>query len=452
MTHSATARIADTTDAALSAQALEDIVTALTNGQKPDIAAMVPAVFAAPLEKLAAAIHQRDEVDLARTVGFSMQASEAMAAVAKITGSVREVNDRSSNMAAAIEELNASVGQISTAAGSSSEEMENAALQSRESASAITNMQGASQKIAATMQSMEERVNALSRAAEQIGEFVGTIEAIASQTNLLALNATIEAARAGEAGRGFAVVANEVKALSGQTQKATEDIQKRISQLTTDMSGLLDAVGEARSAVDEGEAMSTTASEKVTEVEQLVSSNAGRMSELAGVLAEQTEATNELSENVATVAQHAQVAAGNAQEVITAVGASESLIAEQFAALDNREIKNFIRQRAKSDHFLWKKNLSEMLVGLNNITEDELVDHHSCRLGKWYDAVTDEQLRNTPAFAALVTPHQQVHDHGRKAAALFAQGDRIGASAEVEKMEAASADVVRILDELIAAG
>jgi methyl-accepting chemotaxis protein len=428
---------------------LEDVAGELVAGRRVDIEEQVPIALQKAFHIIQDAICERDKQDLARTVGFSMQASDSMASVSKITGSVREVNDRASNMAAAIEELNASIGQISTAAQSSSEEMENAAMKSRESASAINDMRGASTQISDTMSSMEDRVNVLSKAAEQISEFVGSIEAIASQTNLLALNATIEAARAGEAGRGFAVVASEVKVLSGQTQTATEDIQKHISQLSADMAELLSAVSQARGAVDQGESLSSEVSDKVNEVEGLVSSNAARMSELAGVLVEQTEATNELSENVSTVASHAQTAAENAKDVIASVGSSEALIREQFDGLDGRDIVGFVRQRAKSDHFMWKKNLSEMLVGLNNLTEAELADHHSCRLGKWYDSVDIAAIRANPAFAELKTPHQQVHDHGKRAANLFAQGDRMGAEAEIAAMEEASGKVVTCLDQLL---
>ena len=56
----------------------------------------------------------------------------------------------------------------------------------------------------------DARINALSQAANRIGDVVKLITSVAEQTNLLALNATIEAARAGDAGRGFAVVAQEV--------------------------------------------------------------------------------------------------------------------------------------------------------------------------------------------------------------------------------------------------
>ena len=79
----------------------------------------------------------------------------------------------------------------------------------------------------------DSRINALSQAADRIGDVIKLITSVAEQTNLLALNATIEAARAGEAGRGFAVVAQEVKALAAQTAKATDEIGIQIAGMQT---------------------------------------------------------------------------------------------------------------------------------------------------------------------------------------------------------------------------
>ncbi|WP_300528464.1 methyl-accepting chemotaxis protein [Maricaulis sp.] len=101
-------------------------------------------------------------------------------------------------------------------------------------------------------QVLERRVEALTDASQRINAILSTIEAIASQTNLLALNATIEAARAGEAGRGFAVVAGEVKALAGQTAKATEDIASRISALDNEVKEILEGVRASGASVARG--------------------------------------------------------------------------------------------------------------------------------------------------------------------------------------------------------
>ena len=101
-------------------------------------------------------------------------------------------------------------------------------------------------------QVLERRVEALTDASQRINAILSTIEAIASQTNLLALNATIEAARAGEAGRGFAVVAGEVKALAGQTAKATEDIASRIAALDAEVKEILDGVRGSGESVARG--------------------------------------------------------------------------------------------------------------------------------------------------------------------------------------------------------
>jgi methyl-accepting chemotaxis protein len=83
-----------------------------------------------------------------------------------------------------------------------------------------------------------ENSNYLEKLAEkslEIYKIVDKISSISNQTNLLALNASIEAARAGEHGKGFMVVADEVKKLSLESHKYSNEIQEIIDNLIENM-------------------------------------------------------------------------------------------------------------------------------------------------------------------------------------------------------------------------
>ncbi len=141
-----------------------------------------------------------------------------------ISGVAGAATGRASAAAHATEQASSNVSAVASAAEQLSASIEEIGRQVRQSAEVV---EQAGQR---TEKSVTE-IESLAAATQRIDGVLTLIQAIAEQTNLLALNATIEAARAGEAGRGFAVVAHEVKALAGQTAKATSEIGQNISMI-----------------------------------------------------------------------------------------------------------------------------------------------------------------------------------------------------------------------------
>jgi len=75
-----------------------------------------------------------------------------------------------------------------------------------------------------------------------------------------------------------------------------------------------------------------------------------------------------------------------------------------------------------------------------------LATPHHCRLGRWYDGVTDPATRALPSFQAMDAPHQAVHDAGRRALAALAADDMATAKREVAAMREASGRILHFLD------
>ncbi|MGZ3323312.1 MAG: methyl-accepting chemotaxis protein [Xanthobacteraceae bacterium] len=315
-------------------------------------------------------------------------------------------------------------------------------MSTADSASAAMDRVGNTANLAA------EKITALNEASEAIGTIVGSIDAIAKQTNLLALNATIEAARAGEAGKGFAVVATEVKSLSQQTSRATVDIRTRIDQLRVDIQTIVAAMSDCTKAAVGSRDVVASLSAAMAGVSKQVSSVTTGMAEISGILNQQTDASREIAQGVSSIAAMTEQSVKQVVAISNQLDVVHGLVGEELLNISKYSFDNKIPRLAKADHVIWKKRLADMAVGRAKLKADELADHHSCRLGKWYYRDASRDSRGHRAFALLESPHALVHQHGKQAARLFEAGDLPGALKEIQQVEAASKDVLRLLDEL----
>jgi methyl-accepting chemotaxis protein len=249
-------------------------------------------------------------VELETAAGTLTRTAETTQSLSsQVSGSSEEASTNMQSVASATEELSASVDEIGRRVRESSQIAEAAVLQAQQT---------------------DGRIGKLSRAAQEIGDVVKLITAIAEQTNLLALNATIEAARAGEAGRGFAVVASEVKSLASQTAKATDEISSHIS-------GMQGATQESVAAIKE--------------IGGTISQISGIAATISSAVEQQSSATQEIARSVQNVAQGTQEAAANIMRVnrgATETGEASENVLNSARALSTEST----RLREELDRFM----------------------------------------------------------------------------------------------------
>lgn len=397
---------------------------------------------------LADKLAQAASRNLDRAVDLSIQGNETAISAARLLTAARDVDHGTQALAAASEEMVASIRQIrSTAQGAASEAAQMRADAERGMAT-IGSASAAMGRVAATADQASQKVTALSEASEAIGTIVSSIDAIAKQTNLLALNATIEAARAGEAGKGFAVVATEVKSLSQQTSKATDDIRTRIDRLRQEIGTIVTAMSDCTGAAAESQQVVTSLGEAMASVGNRVSGVTTGMEEIADILNQQSDTSREVAEGISGIAAKTRQSVDQVMGISAQLDLAQDLVGRELQDISTFSFDGKIPRLAKADHVIWKKRLADMAVGRVKLNANELADHRSCRLGKWYYGAAAAASRGHRAFAALERPHELVHEHGKRAAKLFGTGDLAGALGEIEKVEAASKDVLRLLDEL----
>ncbi len=232
-----------------------------------------------------------------------------------VTDNATKSSDNLTTVAAASEEMLASIREIGRQVGESAKIATDAVAEAKRT---------------------DDIVKGLVEAAGQIGDVVKLINDIASQTNLLALNATIEAARAGEAGKGFAVVASEVKNLAGQTSKATDEIAGKIEAVQG-------ATGRASGSIAKVSSIIAQISEIAAGIANAVDQQSSATQEIVRNVQNASELTSAVTSSIARVSTGASETGAAAEVVLTASGG----LADQASSL-RREIESFLEQMQDS--------------------------------------------------------------------------------------------------------
>lgn len=206
--------------------------------------------------------------------------------------------DHTSSMATAVQQMVATIGEISESTSVAVEGVHQAANNAEQGRTVVETTVSNVGQLTGILSNSQQSIGSLNEHVAKIGGAVNIIQDIAEQTNLLALNAAIEAARAGEQGRGFAVVADEVRALASRTHQSTEEITRVVSDIQSQMSMVVSDIDQCN---DQGQ-QTLHASEKLdSSLQQIIADMhaiQGNSERIASAIEEQGIVMNQVSDSI----------------------------------------------------------------------------------------------------------------------------------------------------------
>jgi methyl-accepting chemotaxis protein len=319
----------------LIAPRLDRVKNALEAMAKKDMTVCLEKTGSDELGQLADALNSTTASMRSVLQSFAQGADTISAATTEIStravqsaGNAHTESGKINQIAAAAQEMTATIGEISHNA-------ENAASASRESAQTADQGGAIMQAAAATMERIASATNtvstkmtSLAHRSEEIGKVVSVIQEISEQTNLLALNAAIEAARAGEHGRGFAVVAGEVRRLAERTKSATEEIAGTIHSIQDETRATLQVMQDSHTAVETGMGETANARKSLEAIIESSKHVEQQINLIATAATEQTSASSEISDSAGQISQLSTETAQGAEEAVEALKNLASLASD----------------------------------------------------------------------------------------------------------------------------
>jgi PAS domain S-box-containing protein len=272
-----------------------------------------------------------------KQVGLSVSSSatEILAAAEQIAAGAQRQADEITNTSSSVEEMAASMSQVSRNAEASVEAARQALERAELGDQLVRDTSEAMTRISTAVEQTAEKMRLLGRRSSEISEILDLIDDIAAQTNLLALNAAIEAAHAGEAGLGFSVVAEEIRKLAERSARATKDVATLIKAIQEETSAALSAMENGMQQVKDGSVLAEQARRALKDISGVVRRSAELIEEISAASEEQARVTRNLASAMQTISSITlETSAGAHQTAQTLQGMVE--LAEQLNSAISR--------------------------------------------------------------------------------------------------------------------
>ncbi|HCG8578357.1 TPA: methyl-accepting chemotaxis protein [Vibrio parahaemolyticus] len=246
------------------------------------------------LEKLERLIHNTQEKSMQLTASTDNMHRELEGVMEQFHAQT----DHTASMATAVQQMVATIGEISESTSVAVEGVHQAATNAEQGRSVVEMTVTNVGQLTGILSNSQQSIGSLNQHVDKIGGAVNIIQDIAEQTNLLALNAAIEAARAGEQGRGFAVVADEVRALASRTHQSTEEITRVVMDIQAQMSMVVSDIDQCN---EQGQQTLSASEQLDASLQQIITDMhaiQGNSERIASAIEEQGIVMNQVSDSI----------------------------------------------------------------------------------------------------------------------------------------------------------
>jgi methyl-accepting chemotaxis protein len=225
--------------------------------------------------------------------GIQIASEQVSVGAAQISDASQSLAQGSTEQAATVEELSASIQDVA-------EKTKQNADRAGQASELSNSIKGNAEKGSEQMEQMTNAVADINQASQDISKVIKVIDDIAFQTNILALNAAVEAARAGEAGKGFAVVADEVRNLASKSAAAAKE------------TGTL--IENSMRKAELGSSIAEQTAKSLAEIVEGINHSSDLITSIADSSEEQNVAISQINDGISQVSEVVQKNSATAEE------------------------------------------------------------------------------------------------------------------------------------------